>query len=277
MEAPIFTLPLDFKVGSDPHFPSEIADDPWVIFHGTSSRSAAGIEEHGFLPSVSNRYSKEILHIKSIYENMDWVGEDPGGFCVLSPYSAGFDLRMGDETGLLFFSDTFDSSLLYASSDFSGGEKVRAIRKSMSDLYRYLEHEELRERHMQSRRRNIESLTRLNAHPKELAKIRSTPVDLSWLEEQLGLVSAILSEVNSFTESQHSVVYALRMDHEDLPKFEHGGSMGICTRFPISLKKIVAKMIVPSDFNYYPGSTRMDELLRVHAFADNLLPVQRLT
>jgi hypothetical protein len=256
---------------------SDIADDPWVIFHGTSSRSAAEIEEHGFLPSVSNRYSQEIIHIKSIYENMDWAGEDQGGFCVLSSYSAGFDLRIGDETGLLFFSKTFDSSLLYASSDFSGGEKVRAIRKSISDLYQYLEHEELRERHMQSRRRNIESLTRLNAHPKELAKIRSTPVDLSWLEEQLDLVSAILSEVNSFNESKHSVVYALRMDHEDLPKFEHGGSMGICTKFPVSLKKIVAKMIVPSDFNYYPGSTRMDELLRVHAFADNLLPVQRLT
>lgn len=271
-----FLLPSDFNLGIDPHFPSEVANDPWVIFHGTNSWSAEAIEAQGFLPSVSISYQKDIHHIISIYQVMDWVGNDLGGYGVLSSFSANFDLKYGRETGLLFFSDRFEQSLLYASADFSGGEKFRAIRRSVTDLNNYLENADVREQHMQSRHRTIERLQSLNAHPSMWKNIRTTPVDLEWLREQVGDINAAFQKVDLLADSQNQVVYALRMEPNDLHKFENAGSMGICSRFPVSAKKIVAKMIVPSDYRYPTcPQSNLEELSRDHAFRKSLKPIER--
>src|SRR5690606_12883655 len=117
-------------------FPEEIESDGWIIFHGTSGYNAEQIEQNGFKPYSSNVSVDDIKHVVSIFEKMCWSGKDTGGYTILKSFSLNFDVQ--NPNGNLFFAEKSIRALLFSTRDFSGGEKLRALRKAIKDLEKYL-------------------------------------------------------------------------------------------------------------------------------------------
>lgn len=145
-------------------FSDKIDTDPWIMFHGTSQFSSDSIERDGFKYTADLISRNQIQRVANIFETMKWAGEGGGGYPVLKPFSIDHDFR-ANEHGLLFFAETSLRALLYASRDFAGGEKLRALRIAFSDLDSYLRQPEVRERHEWQMDRSFRSLININAHP----------------------------------------------------------------------------------------------------------------
>lgn len=118
-------------------FPDEIEADPFVVFHGTSGFNAASIEATGFYFPSSALSREKFERVSRIYEMIKWSGLHRGGYAVLKPFSMNHDFGEGAQSPI-FFGDSSHQSLLYASRDFAGGEKLRALRISIGDLDDYL-------------------------------------------------------------------------------------------------------------------------------------------
>lgn len=214
-------------------FPEEIECDDWVLFHGTSSTNSASIESDGLHSRCLDFSFEDLQQILAVYEKLNWAGEDGGGFGVLK----GFALsgRWNDSgTRNHYFAETSNRALLYSSLDFAGGETMRSVRRSISDLNVYLTDPGCRERHHQY-------LSLFNAAPQ---------TDLDWLEKAFTALSPLAERASKAQEEfEHGVIYALRFTREDLAHLTSQGGGGIATSTPISPSKIVAKAIIPRDFS----------------------------
>ena len=242
----------------DPHrvvtnaqlFSKDIDADRWVMFHGTSGFNAESIEREGFSQQPGMVSLEQMHRVANLYETMKWAGENGGGYAVLNPFSISHDVREGGGTNL-FFAETSLRALLYATHDFCGGEKSRALRIAFADLDSYVNCLDVRERHERYMSKNFDTLTRLNAHPSMIDADRPVKVDLVWLRRELAKLADIRRFVDdTYHRYDHGVVYALRMTPGDLDRLCWNGSMGIATDTPISASKIVAKMAVPPDYKY---------------------------
>ncbi|MGV1834681.1 hypothetical protein ACQZ6C_07960 [Rhizobium rhizogenes] len=239
-------------------FPDEIEKDPWVMFHGTSGFNAEAIERNGFafqagrdLPSPM-----DIQTLCDVYKAMKWVGNRTGGFAVLEPFSLQHDF-LDDGKGLTFFGETSQWALLYATRDFAGGEKLRAIRIALQDLDLYLNLPDVREYHSEQMRRQFDALSKLNAHPIHLDKARPVHVDLDWLRNALVSLKDLRRLADSAHERHdHGVVYAIRLTPGDAKLLRYNNFMGIEASSPIAASRIVAKTIVPSDYEHNTDNGR---------------------
>jgi hypothetical protein len=227
-------------------FSDEIDSDPWIMFHGTSGYNAESIERDGFVFRSDFIPHEQIQRVANIYESMKWVGESGGGYPVLKPFSLDHDFLRG---GLLFFAETSLRALLYATRDFSGGEKLRALRIAFRDLDAYLGQEDVRQRHQERMHQNFRHLNRLNAHPSMINAARPVDVDLDWLRKEIASLKDIrqLAEL-SYQRHDHGVVYALGMTPDTLEGLQWNSFMGIESTTPISPTKIVAKVVVPPEY-----------------------------
>lgn len=165
------------RVHSGELFPSALERDAWVFFHGTSSNHAELIEEQGFTYANHPVCAEDVASISQIFLDMDWVGSDLGGFGVLSAFSKN-DLQTGDAR--IFFGETGTRSLLYATQDFAGGEKMRAIRRAWRDLELFLSDNTIREKHYADKQRQLKSMLSVGAAVD--AEKMAEKVDLDWLE-----------------------------------------------------------------------------------------------
>jgi hypothetical protein len=229
-------------------FPGEIDADPWIMFHGTSGFNAKSIERDGFTFQPNFISHDQIKRVTNVYEMMKWAGESGGGCAVLKPFSLDHDFLDGGR-GLLFFAESSVRALLFATRDFSGGEKLRALRIAFRDLDSYLDHSEVRERHMERMSREFRSLTQLNAHPSTIEAARPVQVDVDWLRNEMVNLRDIRQIADgAYLRHDHGVVYALKMTSDDLGGLGWNGSMGIEAATPIPVSKIVAKIVVPPDY-----------------------------
>jgi hypothetical protein len=99
--------------------------------------------------------------VVAIFEKMKWVGS-PGGYAVLKPFSLDHDFAQ-KERSLLFFAESSTWALRYETRDFSGGEKLRALRIAFDDLELYLNRPDVRQSLQEGKRAEVRSLTQLNA------------------------------------------------------------------------------------------------------------------
>jgi hypothetical protein len=228
-------------------FSDEIDSDPWVMFHGTSGFNAGSIERNGFAFRAELISRHQIQRVANVYERMKWAGENGGGYSILKPFSLNHDF--GSEGGLLFFAETSLRALLYATRDFSGGEKLRALRIAFRDLDSYLSEEDVRRRHQEWMRENFRRLNSLNAHPSMIDAARPVEVDLNWLRNEVAGLKIVhrIAEL-AYQRHDHGVVYALRMTPNTLESFQWNNSMGIESVTAIPPTKIIAKVIVPPEY-----------------------------
>jgi hypothetical protein len=228
-------------------FSDDIDTDLWTMFHGTSGYNAKSIERDGFSFQPDIISHDQIKCVAQVYETMEWAGESGGGYAVLKPFSLDHDFL--DGRGLLFFAETSLRGLLYATRGFSGGEKLRALRIAFRDLDSYLGQSEVRKRHEERMTKNFVPSSVFNAHPTMIEAARPVKVDLDWLRNEIENLRDIRQLADTaYLRHDHGVVYALRMSPDDLEGLRWHSSMGIEAAMPIPASKIVAKIVVPPDY-----------------------------
>jgi hypothetical protein len=241
-------------------FSDEIDSDPWIMFHGTSGYNADSIERDGFVFRPDIISQEQIQRVTSIYERMKWGGESGGGYFVLKGFSLDYDFLRG---GLLFFAETSLRALLYATRDFSGGERLRALRIAFCDLDAYLGQGDVRQRHQELMHANFRHLHRLNAHASMIDQARPVDVNLDRLRKEIASLKDVrqLAEL-AYQRHDHCVVYALGMTPDTLEGLQWNSFMGIESATPISLTKIVAKVVIPPEYKWNSLFDTNEEYLR---------------
>ena len=245
-------------------FGDGIEEDEWAMFHGTSGCNAESIESNGFDPVRAKVSLGEILRVMAVFKKMRWMGEDLGGYGVLKAYSFGHDFT-GSGKSMLFFAETSMRGLLYATRDFSGGEKSRALRRAFNDLEFYLHDPDPRQRHWSLLKAEYNYLSENNASPASIDAVRPAEVDLGWLEQEIDALSEIRRAAEHVHRSHdHGVVYALRMTPDDIRTLKYNNAMGIETDDPIPVSRIVGKVIVPRDYETHQPGRSCDDADRTH-------------
>lgn len=221
----------------EPLFPDEIEDDCQILFHGTSMKHdpeirKIGLRQNDRSPSIA----KSVRKVVAIYDTMNWQGEDGGGYAVLAPFSLNYDLRDEAQGSPIFFADNSQRSSLYASCDFAGGEKLRALRKSIADLRGFLGSPDK----VEARRQQWLEHPVTGPPP---------PVDLDWLASQV----EALRDIETAAQVPHKqfsggVIYAVRILDTDRHHFHHSRSMGYHTHWNVPPDRIVAFTEVPREF-----------------------------
>jgi hypothetical protein len=144
----------------------------------------------------------------------------------------------------IFLAESSYRAMLFACSDFAGGETARAMRAAIADLRLYRDRPETREQHREYTAHEREELRQRNARlPPELQV-----VDLSWLDEQLaslGRIDAMLKDLRA--KHRHGVVYAIRFGKGQT--FSAAGAMGLEIDH-VPLERMVAKVRVPADWQW---------------------------
>jgi hypothetical protein len=204
-------------------FPASIANDPWVVYHGTSAANASAIESAGFrrqepLPAA------ELRRLIEIYRQLDWPGLHHGGIALLkSMYKKRTTARERRE-GPIYFAESSWRALRYATSDLAGGEKMSGLRNAIEDLRTFIATPKIRKAHsslsVHHIRRELDALTglaSLGEHP-----LRNFP---------------------------GGVIYAIKFGRKDLSFLKMTGRMGIQAMQPVSSSRIVAKVLVPKEFH----------------------------
>ena len=218
-------------------FPDYVVDCPEIIFHGTSQSNAEKIELNGICGKEnSSTLAEAVNQVVGLYDAINWAGTDNGGYGVLKGFSQGFDLGGGTGTGLTFFSPDLTYAMRYATDDFAGGEKARALRKAIADLHKFIDSPDEMEAD-----RAIHFNNPVTGPP--------PPVDLAFLSYELARLKALEKRVNApllqFTEG---IVYAILLMEDDLSHFGYSHAMGAFTNWTVPPDRIVASVTVPRGF-----------------------------
>lgn len=241
-------------------FPDAIESDPWVIYHGTSGYNAESIEGIGLDAGNLVVSREKIRRVTAIYEKIKWFGNHGGGYACLKPFSLDHDFD-GSDKSLIFLAETSLCALLYATREFAGGEKLRALRHAFRDLDLYLSNPQVREEHMREMEVNYRCLQKGNANLKLLEDQFPKEVDLDWLRQELAELKEVRhSAEDAFTRHQFGVVYALRMREGDATLLRLNRAMGIEASTVLSPSRIIGKIIVPVDFEMTIHSRGLEEV-----------------
>lgn len=241
MEFPVLRLNPCCVKANRRLFPDEIDTDEWVIFHGTSGFNSKSIERNGFDPMGVVVSFDQIRRVVALFKRLNWSGDDQGGYPVLSAFSLNHDFQDSDRN-LLYFAETSMRALLYATRNFSGGEKLRSLRRAFGDLHSYLNDPNVREQH-----RKLLEASYNEMHLMGFDAPLPEEVDLVSLREDL----ADLSDVRRIADDallrhDHGVVYAIRILQDDVKNLRLNPAMGIEATARIFPERIVGKVIVPA-------------------------------
>lgn len=230
-------------------FPDEIEENPWVMYHGTSGFNVSSIERDGFNTQSSAISRESIQRVADIFLQMKWFGTTTGGFGTLKAFSLGHDLAQS-EKGPTFFAEASLRALLFATREFAGGEKMYALRQAFYDLKAYLNDPALRTEHWEKMCRTYEGLRIGNAHPSELSKAAPVNVDLDWLERQLiDNQHAFKLAEDAFERHECGVVFALKMEPEDVESLTWHQPMGIKAERSVKSCRVIGRVDVPANLD----------------------------
>ena len=255
------------RIASPYFFSESVEADDWTLFHGTSSAFASEIQENGLRPHASAAAREMVDRVVAVVKAIDWI---PTSAVPLISYSQGFDFADGDSP--LFLAETSLRAALCASDDFAGAEKLSRVRKTINDLTAFLENEELREEHYAIKRQAYQK-AKVIMHPDHVESHRPKIVDLEWLSAQLeGLGDVRLLAEQAWEEHSHGVVFAFRLKPADADQMVWHRSMGIMSKASIPCDRIVAKALVPLDFDHRPRSDPYRRQFQEKAIASALRP-----
>ncbi len=230
-------------------FPDEIENDPWIVFHGTSNLFESDIDAYGLQWKSSIVSKEEVSHVVDIFTKMNWSGKDGGGLPILKPFSLESDFALGNSKPI-YFAETSYRALLYSTHEFSGGETVRALRKSIQDLEDYLQNKNIRDADMEYKLIEYNKLISLNA------KVDMCPreVDLNWLEAEVEKLSELKKRcIDAYDQAKYGVIYAVKFTQEDIDEknnFDYHRNMGLKVFSRVPKEKIVGKICISSSLEY---------------------------
>jgi hypothetical protein len=244
-------------------FSDGLEEDPWVIYHGTAASNSRAIEQHGFIYVDGRLSAASVANIIGVFRAMNWSGSGVDGFVVLASFTND-DFSMNGKSPT-FFADNGVRSLLFATRDFAGGEKLRSVRRALDELKGYISDDSVRADHMETQRCTFEYLSQRGAAESEIVLARPKSVDLDWLTEKVKSFQSLYKlaslPLDTFTGG---VVYAVRMQDSDLPSLCNHPTMGIKAWKPLPPDRIVCRMEIPHevDSNALQYSNDIDLLIR---------------
>lgn len=248
-------------------FGDALEEHPWVLFHGTSACASSRIESQGLFYPAHCVSASDIRAVVRVFDDIRWAGNDLGGYVVLKAFCTN-DFAAADISPV-FLAESSVRALRFATRDFAGGEKLRAIRRAMRDLERYLNEEDIRAEHIASLTRSFNSLTRVGARPDHIESVRPRTVDLGWLSQQVLVLQRLAAvAAQPFDTFEGGVVYALRIEPKDLHELTYDSTMGVKAWKPIPPRRIVSKISVNAEFVYEDLAAARDlglHLLRLNA------------
>jgi hypothetical protein len=217
-------------------FTKEIDTDPYLLFHGTNMLYYDSICEHGLDASSNLLFSKNnVSEVVSFFEKIGWEGYRVGrGLAVLKPFSLDFDYSNRDKKSV-FLGELPIRSLLYATSDYIGGETCRALRACLEDL------------------------VTLQNSPDDLQRLA---VDKDVITTFLAGVEDIFQKVKQQeNEISSGVVLVIKVPQTKYDQLEYSNSMGVMIDI-VPPEWILARCVIPSDFQFdpsiiYPECTKM--------------------
>ena len=147
-------------------------------------------------------------------------------------------------------------ALGYAELEFAGGEIVRSIRYAFEDLRSYIEDPSVRAAHLAEDEAERMHLRRLGAVERKPLPNFDPDILQSALNEMAHVEKAAVEALTGFT---HGVVYAVRIEPQDLAGMKSGGKMGIKCFQPLIPNRLVAKMRVPKGYSHDLMTTNADD------------------
>lgn len=216
-------------------FPPEIENDPWVVYHATSSVAEDQIDREGFR-CASSGFNDAALLCLSVMETTDWW--EDAATATLKAYSLP---RIGGAAP--FFCALYPQrTSLYTRRDFAGGETAYALRRIIPKLVDLVSNDpEFFARRLEKDRKECiyEAEKGVPFHRKVL------DVNMTWLREKVVKLEGFLQQLLGMRdEHRHGVIYALRLDRQDLPQLSYNWSDGLRVYEPLPASKAVAKLIV---------------------------------
>ena len=258
-----YEFDLDRYHGMSMLFPDEIEQDPWIMYHGTSGFNAGSIEREGFVWKNGNGSSEEIERLVNVFEEMKWGGLDGSSLAVLKPYSSthGFE---GTNASPVYFTETSKRALLFASRDHAGGEKYKAVRRSLDYLTQYLNSAEIQGEHYIQMKYEHEQAIGSGVLRDGLEPFR---VDLDWLRNQIASFSELKDHADQlFERHEYGIVYAIKMNEKDLSNLELHDPMGIKCRVQVPPENIVCKMVIPGNYEHTEVGRYYEEIRKLRSF-----------
>ena len=237
MEVTEFSLDRDATIES--LFSPAISSDSWVLYHATTSVAEEGIDTAGLIPSLD--YDATLIKLIKVFRAMNWFGENSAGYPVLK----GFSLQRGSLPNL-YFRESSIRSLLYAKSDFAGGETAHAMYHALEDLKQYAADPSVRARHYDQQVADCKEVVEQNGCPKHVIR-----VDTTWLLGRLLEFEEFGQKVAELRLSyRYGLVYAVRFDRDDIPFLTNCRGSGIVYSRAVPVAKLVGKARVYLDGQY---------------------------
>lgn len=253
MSIPIIPFEMPNTSWSNHPFPREYATDGFILFHGTSSTQEESIDTNGLIPSESRFRKADLERLVSLFKSIDWVSLR--SYTVLRVYSLGYDYAH-PQGKPVYLAEGAKYALGYAELEFAGGEIARSIRYAFEDLRSYIEDPSVRAAHLAEDEAERMHLRRLGAVERKPLPNFDPDILQSALNEMAHVEKAAVEALTGFT---HGVVYAVRIEPQDLAGMEWGGPMGIKCFRPLSPERFVAKMRVPKGYSHHFRTTNADD------------------
>lgn len=216
-------------------FPPEIENDPWVVYHATSSVTEEQIDRDGF-QCGSVDLNRVVLLCLNIIETTDWW--EDAATATLKAYSFP---RIGGEAP--FFCALYPQRCcLYTRREFAGGETAYALRRIIPKLVQdALENPGFFEDRFESFRQQCiyEAQKGVPTHRKVLK------VNLEWLREKAAKLQSFLPDLLDIRDRhRYGVIYALKLDCGDVTSARYDWSDGLRVYKPLPAAKCIAKLLV---------------------------------
>ena len=224
-------------------FPSNIINDGYILYHGTSSFCEDSINSEGLLVNHSRFTLDELRSIADLFNKLNWKGISGGSYAVLMPFSISHDFQKHDNKPV-YLTPFVHQAYTYASLDFAGGEIAHTVRSCFKELWQYVLNPAVREQHL--------NYLASDVHGKG---VNSIQINIVELRRSLEYLSPIFMRARELKEKYlYGLVYAIRFDEKDFIDLRYNSFMGVKCFKSINPKQVACVVKLPREFTYSPNS-----------------------
>lgn len=248
MNIPSFPFSEGTKSKPNNPFPQHIADDPNVLYHGTSSTNELSIENSGLKINTTVFSKKEIEDVLELFDSVKWPHKKFWSESNLQNYSLNHDFK-NEDLKPIYLGECAERVSLFASKEFAGGEIARSVRNAFIELEKLFTDPKELEKEL-ARIETESSFTGRTAQDYDL--------DLSELKKMLDAKRDYYNIASQLKDDyQYGIIYAIKIEAEDEPHLEYSirSQMGVKCYTSLPASRIIAKTTVSpeyiNDFNKF--------------------------
>ncbi|HXB71296.1 MAG TPA: hypothetical protein VNY05_23880 [Candidatus Acidoferrales bacterium] len=235
-------------------FSPRLEDDPWVLYHATSSPVERKIDQEGFAGSAFLVTREHVIHMVSLYRSMNWAGIHSDGYAALGGITLG---RAHFLEPHCWFREASMRSLVYAQRSWAGGEWAMSFRQAFDDLVEFLRSETARQEHLQSQVQLCRFLVMSGAAPSPVIKVDAARLTAAL--EPLQVNAEACSQL--VQRYEHGLIYAVKFVESDVPNLSDRGGSGILYTGTVLSDRIVGKACL--DLGDRPAPRKSDDVERM--------------